>query len=162
MILVNCEVCGKPIIGRPIRIMVERAILTVCPQCAHMGTPVKIAPPPKAKPRRVAVKSPPKSFEVLELVDNYPELIKSARERWGFSREELAQKIGEKESVIRRLEQGAMEPTLELARKLERVLKISLLAQPKSLEPASMGGSALPPLTLGDVVVIREKRERQG
>ncbi len=158
----NCEVCGRPIVGRPIRIMVERAILTVCPHCAHMGTPVKVAPPPRPKPRRAAVKSLPKNFEVPELVDNYPDLIRSARERWGFSREELAQKVGEKESVIRRLEQGAMEPTLELARKLERVLKISLIIQPKSLEPSSASSSVLPPLTLGDVVVIREKRERHG
>ncbi|RLG73489.1 MAG: TIGR00270 family protein, partial [Thermoprotei archaeon] len=62
----------------------------------------------------------------------------------------------EKETVIKRIESGKLKPTIELAKKLERILKITLL------EPiVSEYITRLSPkenLTLGDIVVLRKKK----
>lgn len=75
----------------------------------------------------------------------------------GLSREAFAKMLNEKESVVRRIEAEEMRPTIDLARKIEKALKIKLLkpAQEEHLLPPSHKTS----LTFGDVAVLR-KREK--
>lgn len=91
-----------------------------------------------------------------EVVENYAELIRSAREAVGLTRDALARTVGVRESVLRRIEAGQLVPDPSLARKLERVLGIRLLV-PADLERTdfSIGGGQVD-LTLGDVVEVRE------
>jgi putative transcription factor len=90
------------------------------------------------------------------LVDDFGPAIRKARESSGMTRENFAKKLGEKESVIRRVESGEMYPTAELMSKIERLLKIKL----KASIDTSVKGSAPSPsnLTLGDVAILREGR----
>jgi putative transcription factor len=44
----------------------------------------------------------------------------------GWTREELARRVFEKESVIQRIESNSLTPSDELIEKLERVLSIKL------------------------------------
>ena len=62
-----------------------------------------------------------------EVIEDYHKVIRDAREKKGWSREDLGEHIYEKVSVINRLESGKMVPDLKLARKLEKSLKITLL-----------------------------------
>jgi putative transcription factor len=94
-------------------------------------------------------------LESIVLVSNYNVLIRQAREGMGLTQADLAKLIGEKESIVRRLESGRMSPTLELARKIEKVLKIKLYEKiHQEQEPPKPQGFQL---TLGDVVVIKER-----
>ncbi len=73
-----------------------------------------------------------------------------------MSRDVLAKVIGVKESILRRIEDGQLIPDIELARKLEKALGISLLRESEDVgtetqRPVSKS------LTLGDVVTLREK-----
>ncbi|MEM3897967.1 MAG: multiprotein-bridging factor 1 family protein [Nitrososphaerota archaeon] len=101
--------------------------------------------------------------EDLELVENYGELVREARSRMGLTQEELASQIGEKATVIKKIEHGELRPSIELARKLEKFLKIRLLVpaeeEPSSelkrylAKPGASGG-----VSLGDLI---KKRQRE-
>jgi len=58
--------------------------------------------------------------------------------------------------VIRRIEDGALIPPIDLARKLERILKVKLVEVVAEERPSGtgVGGSWEP--TLGDVAIFRE------
>lgn len=74
--------------------------------------------------------------EDLELVENYGELVREARIRMGLTQEDLASQVGEKATVIKKIEHGELRPSIELARKLEKILRIRLLV-PAEEEPSS-------------------------
>ena len=63
------------------------------------------------------------------LVENYPDIIKKKRESMGLSQKDFANRINEKESIIHKIEIGAFEPQLSLARKLEKILGIKLVEE---------------------------------
>jgi len=99
----------------------------------------------------------PRYTVVEEIVDDYAEKIREARERIGLTREVLAAMVGEKVSTIRRIESGKLAPTIQLARKLERVLKIKLVeAYEESEEYRYSEGEEEFELTLGDIVEFKE------
>lgn len=161
----NCEICGKNIVGRSSQISIERSLLIVCEECSRFGVAVdrrtasKIERSiPKPGPMKVV---PPKlrkrdRFEEFVLVNGFGDVIRRAREGVRMTREDLARKLGEKDSVIRRIESGEMYPTSELTLKIEHLLKISL----KATVDSSIKGSAPTPsnLTLGDVAILKEGR----
>jgi putative transcription factor len=152
----SCELCGKPILGKPVRVWIEGSQLMVCSQCSRYGSVVK----PKAvtRPQQVVKrKELSMGFETTVLVSNYNVLIRQARESMGLTQADLAKLIGEKESIVRRLESRRMAPTLELARKIEKVLKIKLYEETRQeREPPKPQGFQL---TLGDVAVIKERNK---
>jgi len=65
--------------------------------------------------------------EDLELVENYGELVRKARVRLGLTQGELARQVGEKATIIKKIEAGEFRPSISLARKLEKSLKVVLL-----------------------------------
>ncbi|RLE52974.1 MAG: TIGR00270 family protein [Candidatus Methanomethylicota archaeon] len=157
----NCEICGKPIIGTPRRIVIEKTTLTVCAECAKYGVPA----PLKTTTRKVVLKrvTQPKPTSNLtqdvDLVEDFGKLIKNAREAVGFTREAFAKALGEKESVIRRIELEEMRPPVELAKKIEKMLKIKLLKPIQEEYPAPRFQKLS--LTFGDVVVLRKREKSQ-
>jgi putative transcription factor len=147
--------CGQPIYGKAYRAVVEGAEMVLCERCFR-SVKAKLAPPKKtAKPKP---KPKLKTKKVVEyvVVEDYAKRIREARERLGMSRRELGMKVGEHETVIKRIELGRLEPDLELARKLEKVLGIELV---KKLEYEEVESVSKPPsteLTLGDIAVLRK------
>ncbi len=86
------------------------------------------------------------------IIDDYGKKIIEAREKINLTREKFAKKINEKESVIRRVESGEMEPDDKLTEKLERFLKIKLKVpyeEAKTTEKPRKGD-----LTIGDVLEV--------
>lgn len=129
--MATCEICGTKVLGEAILVQIEGAILAACASCSKLGTPV-VAKQVKAELKRN--RSLPAPLEIstgaeLGLRPEYPELVKSAREKLGMRQDQLGGLVGEKASVISLIERGKLRPTLELARKLERVLKIRLLTE---------------------------------
>jgi len=171
----RCEVCGHKIFGKPYRVIIEGAKLTVCSQCSKHGTivweettPKTIAPRPKAtlKPLKPQSKKPTETTvdTSLELIENFDLKIRQAREKRGLSHEELGKKINEKVSLLKKIETKRMAPDNKLAAKLEHVLKIKLLI-PASKEKVPQ--SKIPKLlsrelTLGDLIQLNKKsKERE-
>jgi putative transcription factor len=161
----NCEICGKKIQGKPTQISIEHSVLTVCLECSRFGVQVdkKTAAKMEMSVPRLGVRRPipaqPQRKDQLGefvLVEGFGSVIRKARESISMTREDFAKKLGEKDSVIRRVESGEMYPTAELMGKIERLLKIRL----KATVDTSVKGSAPSPsnLTLGDVAILREGR----
>jgi len=157
----NCEICGKKITSKPVQILIERSVLTVCQECSRYGTVVdkktaaNIQQPllkPSSKIKSKVVKKD--KFDEFVLVDNFGGLIRRGRVSLGISREEFAKKLGEKESVIRRIEAGEMYPPADLTSKIERLLKITLRAKVEDSFKGDLPTSSS--LTLGDVAILRE------
>jgi len=162
-----CEICGLPIEGQAYKLRLEGAELVVCSKCRARVSTAQALPlaaparPPQAlakpKPRRPASSSGT-SREEYDVVENYGAVVKAARERLGLSIAELAARIKEKESVLRRIESGKLRPTLELAKKLEKALRVKLVEKVRVEEEARGATSEKPELTLGDVADVVLKK----
>jgi putative transcription factor len=99
--------------------------------------------------------------ERYEFVDDLGNVVRRAREARFLTREQLAEMVGEKVSTIRRIENDELKPSFELARKLEKVLKVKLLVEAtdevfeRVVTRAQRRG-----LTIGDV--LREQLKNEG
>jgi len=171
----RCEVCGRSIHGKPNRIVIEGAKMLVCHSCSKLSSTTwypEESKPPLKQPRPFSSRrrlSSPRGRRArrdlgsnLELVEDFPTIIKEARERLGLDRVTLGRKIGEKVSVLQKIEAGKLYPDITFTRKLEHELKVKILVPPQEIEYS--GGISLPPqeLTFGDMVSIRKKDQRSG
>lgn len=93
-----------------------------------------------------------------DIVEGFGSLIKNARERMGLSHDDLGRKVGEKASVIRRIEAGKMMPDEHLTLKLEHVLKIELhtSVEEKAFSTSQPASEAI---TLGEIAVFKTNKE---
>jgi putative transcription factor len=105
----------------------------------------------------------PKSVEESELLEEYPRIIKNAREKMSLSQQDLAFKAREKITVIQKIELGKMLPTMRLTRELEHILRVTLLAPREQVElpnPLVRQTGDVGP-TLGDIALIRHKENNK-
>lgn len=148
----RCEICGKKIIGKPIRTKIESSIMLTCNECAKFGK-VQREPPKARKPR--PRRTPRFRESIEEVIEDYKTIVREAREKKRWSREELAEKIYEKASVITRVESGKMVPDIKLARKLERTLNIKLVEKSEDINSEDLGPSTIKGATIGDIARIK-------
>jgi putative transcription factor len=142
--MIECEVCGKT--KATTKAKIEGSILDVCDECVAFGREI---PTIEIKPK----KEVKKNFEEMEreFVEDFKEIVKGERFNLGLTQKDLAREIGEKTSVIRRIESG-WEPPLNVIRKLERVFSVKLMEELK--EEKAKGKKTRKELTIGDVVEV--------
>ncbi len=163
----QCEVCGRQIAGKTYRRIIEGAKMIVCNDCAKLNSGyweaktqrhAKRIPKPRPKLFISRKKQRPTVNENLELIGNFGLQVRRAREKLELSHEDLGKKIGEKVSVLRKIESGKMTPDLILAEKLEHALKIKLLVPPSEPKAPSVALSQPREITLGELVRLKEKK----
>ncbi|MEZ0394378.1 MAG: multiprotein bridging factor aMBF1 [Desulfurococcaceae archaeon] len=163
-----CELCGREVRNERelYRVYFEGTLMRVCAECyskivrerskaqpPRAGVPARQRPLAQAKRRSAA--------EEYEVVEDYAKRVREARMRLGWSEEALAQRVRESENVIKRIEAGKLKPSIDLARRLEKVLGITLL-EPVVEEPS--GVRATPAkgtdeyYTVGDFVRFSEEQ----
>lgn len=173
--MVQCEMCGVET-SAPKTAKIEGAELKVCANCVEFGTEIRTdesetttskystsqgssssgtssqtrstsGPMGGSRPRRDLFD------EMDEIVPDYNDRIRSAREGAGLTQAELADQLNEKMSLIRKLERGDHLPSDSIRRKLERELGIDLIEgsedDVESEWSSSGSGSGV---TLGDIV----------
>jgi putative transcription factor len=150
------------------KVEVEGSILNACERCASFGKivgkirheePEKKKKQEKALAQASASLKTMKSTETVQIISpNYSTAIRKAREKLGLKQEELAKKLAERESMIHKLESGSAKPNLDLARKLERFLRISIIEEVE-MESSGADEKRKPSdsLTLGDLIHIKQK-----
>lgn len=136
--MVDCEMCGKKNISAN-KVKIEGTIMTVCDACSKYG--VKLADPKKMNNNFNSIRPKFKREDPNAnkfIVKNYGPIIKQARESRKLKQEEVASKVGEKESLIHKVESGNFKPSFKLAHKLERFFSIKLIEEFKSTPNANM------------------------
>lgn len=142
----ECEICGKPVYELH-KIAVEGSIINVCNSCARFGLALK---------GNMAEKPGKKAEKSIELVPDFGGLIRNSMAKGGMGRSELAKLLKEKESYLERIENEETQPNLELARKLEKVLNITLLEVFNETEKTKRTKSDKKTnLTIGDIAVVK-------
>jgi putative transcription factor len=164
----QCEVCGRQIFGAPIRAIIEGAKMTVCSECAKLGSGYW-EPKPQRRAKKGIKRQPTISFskrqqhptvtETLELAGDFGQRVRQARRGLGLSHEDLGRKIREKVSVIRKIESGKMVPDLALAEKLEHALKIKLRVPASEPKVQPVLSSKPRGTTLGDLIQFKVKEK---
>lgn len=146
----NCEMCGSE--GKLVLSLVEGVELKVCKQCSSFGQKVK-----KPVAKRIMQKIMPtkkQDTEIIQIItQEYPRLIRKKREKMGLKQKEFAKFLAERESIIHKMESGTYTPSIELARKLERQLGISLVEQ-KEVKAQKLEKKASK-FTIGDIIKIK-------
>jgi len=154
-----CEMCGNEVESTS-RVRLERAVLSLCADCARFGTPLDPPPPPVADPdtlpapprshggtvvtatrpagrtRRLEERDLYQEIGELELASDWGQKVRVAREALGWNPEELGKRLNEKKSVVLKIESGSLHPPDTLVRKLEHLLKVRLRATD---EPSTQG-----------------------
>ena len=157
MIKINCDLCGKTTESLA-KAIIEGVQLDVCSDCAKFGKVIAAVKRPSAKEQhKQYIKQQQAKEEKIELlVENYAEIIKKKREEIGLTQKEFANRINEKESTIHKIETGALEPPLHLAKKLENVLGIKLIEQHEEIHE-NLRKSRIGGFTLGDFIKTNGK-----
>lgn len=156
----RCEICGKPIVGKPVKTKIENSIMLTCNECSKFGKVQREPPKPQRGPGVRTSKGVRRSYRskepTEEVIENYQTVIREGREKKGWSREDLGEKIYEKVSVINRLESGKMVPDIKLAKKLEKTLKVTLLEKTDDAQLDDLAGSSARGATIGDIARIKK------
>jgi uncharacterized protein (TIGR00270 family) len=120
---------------------IEGTIMKVCISCSNFGT--KIQPQKIIPIKKKFIATEPE----ISVIENYSCLIKHAREKKNQKQGELALAVGEKLSLIQKVESGHKTPSIALARKLEKFFHITLI------EKISLEGATLPPSTTKELTI---------
>jgi putative transcription factor len=91
----------------------------------------------------------------MELAEDYSRRIQRAREKKGWSREDLGRKINERVSIISKLEHGEMHPPDSLVKKLERALEIKLMELVEEVH--TQGSAESRGMTLADFIIQKKR-----
>jgi putative transcription factor len=147
---IECEICGIKT-NKIFITKVEGVILKLCEKCSKYGIVVNIIK--KDEKKKVDMKNS-LDEEEYELVEDYQKLIEEARKKMNISIEELAKRIGEKESLIRKVEKGEIRPSDNLIDKLEKILKVKL--KEKIKYKVEKKDERKEKLRIADIVEIKE------
>jgi len=133
----RCELCGKEE-GHLQRVMIEGVEMMVCGTCSAYA-------PPRTEYYGRDI------FEKMnkEIVPDWGERIRKARESRGLSRQELGAMVGEKTTTIAKIENHELRPPDEKAKKIEKVLGITLFQEVKQ---AVLKKKDAKKLTIGDLL----------
>lgn len=164
----QCEICAK-IVDKGKKVRLEGSVVTTCDECASYGTVIEEVGSKKGKVTSKKVgavltrrKERPEDYDINfdeELIDNYAAAIKNARERAGLKQDELAKIINEPASLIHRLESHRVEPSLSVAKKIEKKLKIKLIKRADAVADVDISSKKREDLTLGDLIVVRSRKK---
>ncbi|HSV50275.1 MAG TPA: multiprotein bridging factor aMBF1, partial [Candidatus Acidoferrales bacterium] len=167
----RCEVCGRKIHQDPVRAKIEGATLTVCVECSKhgqvvYGEPAAAASTPVSPTKSyqhipVIMKKPPVSTVQIsqEVVEDYANVIRVAREKMGLTLEDLGKKVAERASLLKHIENGKVEPNNQLASRLEHVLKITLMVAIADEKVQVAPKRPSEGMTLGDLIDMSKADE---
>jgi len=142
----ECELCGRE--SELMKARIEDTVLSVCKKCCYLG--IKIEEAEKAVTQKISDK-----IQLTEIIPDFAQKIKNAREEAGISKTDLANKLGISPSLLTRIEKG-MRPTDKIVKKLEKALNISLFYKETVIATKT---EKLPEVTLGDVVQLRLRKK---
>lgn len=158
----QCEICGIDIKGVQQKIILDSSKLGVCIECVKYGTLIEEAVPVKKEVQKKlsSIKSPSYSkkksykIELEELIEDYHLHIIDARKSHNMTQEQLASKIKEKVTLIKKIERNDIIPEDSVRKKIEKVLNIKLTEGADDFDWKNT--SIKKSMTLEDLVTIKK------
>jgi len=152
--MASCEMCGK--VAELAEADVEGVSLKLCPGCLKYGTVRKRFDGGGSSGYKRDFSRPQE--QEFKIVDNYASLIRGAREYKGWSQEEFAKFLNERESIVAKWENGVLKPFIDVARMLERKLGIVLVVKDENAEQVKVDQKGKSDeLTLGDFIKVKKR-----
>ena len=140
--------CGKG--ENTLLVNVEGVKMKLCKSCSKYG---KVLSSNRERPIfRKQIRQEPEIEQLV--VNNYGQVIKTARESLQLTQEDLAKKLNEKESLIQKIESQHKEPSVNTARKLEKFLRIKLIEQHEEVSTNKKVTSSQG-MTIGDMIKLK-------
>jgi uncharacterized protein (TIGR00270 family) len=148
----QCELCGKD--TELFMAMVEGTQLRVCAGCGRFGKVLRKVQMPTAAKAQARVSSEP--VQVEHVVSDYGQKIKAAREKRGMTQLDFSKLVTVKESLIHKMETGHFEPPIDIARKMEKILHITLVEMREEVGiVASEKKEKSEGMTIGDIMKMK-------
>tara|TARA_Y100000310_G_C20390905_1_gene672707 strand:+ start:208 stop:675 length:468 start_codon:yes stop_codon:yes gene_type:complete len=152
-----CEMCGKEDYLRETK--VEGSTLKLCKGCSSYG---QVLVKPTFRPKRPMFSKP---GDEKRVVKNAPQILQKKRSEKNMTQKEFATLLQEKLSVVQKWESGAMRLSVGTAKKLERILHVTLLENSTELklddeEKSTSSKKVLKSsqgFTLGDFIKVRKR-----
>ena len=151
-----CEMCGKE--EAILKANIEGTTLSVCESCSKFGkVTAKISLPAAARQKAAKEEARHQTEDSIEVVvPEFGNMIKQRRESLGLKQDEFARKVAVKESVLHKMEVGAVKPDIEEAKRLGKMLGLKLVEKLDE-GPAVVSQQRSDTLTLGDMIKIKKK-----
>ncbi len=163
----ECEMCGSKTGTRRYLVSGTEMRLGMC--CSKYGQPLDTPAQQGTQAamnqnlERRAQRMTSKSVyqeDVWDLVDDYGTHIKQARERKGWSHDQLGNRVSARVPQLKQIETNHLRPSDDLAKRFEKELGITLLekvdATTAQKAAAKKGGAGL---TIGDLLKDAMKKE---
>lgn len=147
----ECEICGRDT-EKLYEVNVDGANMLACEKCSRgRGTLSSVGTGTRAR-RGGAVAIPvEREIEKEELVENFGDVIRKAREKQGLPLKVLAEMINERESTLDRVEKQKALPEEKMRLKLEKELRIKLVVKTTEKRQQVPGAKKSEPVTLWDL-----------
>ncbi|MFW9950680.1 MAG: multiprotein bridging factor aMBF1 [Candidatus Thorarchaeota archaeon] len=167
----ECQICGGLIWGKGVHVMLEGAKITVCQSCAQYGIKIQEKKTKLTSNQKIHKESVQKrkqqpdyskEFDKFEIVADFAKIINNIRNNLGLNQDKFAKKLNEKPSLLKRIESGKVEPTIQLAKKIEKVYGVKLIKEIESIEASFLDSKYIKKTSgtsLGDIAFIKKKKK---
>jgi len=164
--MATCEMCGH--LGNVTKAIVEGTLLDLCDHCVRFGDVVAVKQPPQEVVskrldflyNRRYLSTPIPKIEEYVIHPDYALRVKRARERTRKTQEDVALALAEKVTVLQKVENGNMQPSLPLAKKLEQFFKVTLIVKEQKADITQIDGLTgvgnTGSVTIGDIIKIKK------
>ena len=122
-----CEMCGKS--GYLTETKVEGSLLQLCNGCSSYG---QVLAKPSFRQHKPLFNSKP--GDDLVVIADYAQKLQRIRNEKNMTQKEFATLLQEKLSIISKWESGTMKPNIDTAKKIERILKTTLLRKSNEIK----------------------------
>jgi len=120
-----CEICGIRKASK--RVLIEGAFVWVCEICSKELSVKEIE---KKKEKR-SIERKIEIYEEETIDERFYEKLRKYRESRNLKQEEMARILGIKESLYKGLEEGRIKPSIELAKKIEKIIGEKIIIREK-------------------------------
>ena len=128
--MVSCELCGKET-NSLTSIKVAGSTVRACSSCRHLGKRVQ-----EQGPQSHTFKKTKKTYApTQEVVSNYAQAIQQGLSKKNINTHNLAKTLNIKESSLQKYLTSKVKPDLEVAKKIQTFLEITLIVEQNEPSP---------------------------
>ena len=154
--MARCEMCGRD--DYLLKAEVEGTEMEVCSGCAQFGVVRKGISGSRGSFQSNSQRKPLLQQEPeVQIISGFASLLRQARESRKMNQEDFAKFLQEKGSLVAKWEQGSVQPNIDTAKRLERILGRRLVIQGDASEEADAPKRKGDELTLGDFIKVRKR-----